>query len=100
MEKPRICVCTAPEAATAHTSLLIVVIAGATAVGGGDFIVVSDVEFVVLLFVESVTMGCAIANVEVMTKSAVAVTFLIICLPFIVFIGLQFQVSHNIKIFS
>jgi len=38
MEIPRICVWTAPLAATAHTSLLMVVIAGATAVGGGDFI--------------------------------------------------------------
>jgi len=34
---------------------------GATAVGGGDLtvVVLSDVEFVVLLVVESVTIGCA-----------------------------------------
>jgi hypothetical protein len=34
---------------------------GATAVGGGDLtvVVLSDVEFVVLLVVESVTMACA-----------------------------------------
>ena len=47
---PRICVCTAPEAATAHTSLLMVVTAGAMAVGGGLLTVVS------LRVVESVTM--------------------------------------------
>jgi hypothetical protein len=56
---PKICVCTAPLAATAHTSLLITVIAGATAVGGGDLTVVVEleVESVVLLDVESVTIG-------------------------------------------
>jgi hypothetical protein len=37
------------------------VIAGATAVGGGDFtvVVLFEVESVVLLDVESVTIGCA-----------------------------------------
>ena len=54
---PKICVCTAPEAATAQRSLLILVIAGATAVGGGDLTVVVDVDSVVLLEVESVIIG-------------------------------------------
>lgn len=42
------------------------VIFGATAVGGGDFMVVVllEVESVVLLDVESVTIGCAIVLVE------------------------------------
>jgi hypothetical protein len=73
IEIPKIWVWTAPEATTAHTSLLIVVTAGATAVGGGDFTVDSDfvivsfreVEFEILvlvlslifLFVDSVTIG-------------------------------------------
>lgn len=82
MDMPRICVCTAPEAATAHTSLLIVVTAGATAVGGGDLIVVVlfEVESVVLLLVESVTIGCAIADV-VITKSTVVTIFLYMAFP-------------------
>jgi hypothetical protein len=67
MEIPKICVCTAPDAATAHTSLLMVVTAGATAVGGGDFTVVSEVEFVVDvdLLVESVTIGSVCATTAV-----------------------------------
>ena len=68
---PKICVCTAPDATTAQTSLLMVVTAGATAVGGGDFTVEVDslmfllvlvlVLVFVLLFVDSVTIGCAVA---------------------------------------
>jgi hypothetical protein len=54
------------------------VIAGATAVGGGDLIVVSDVEFVVLREVESVTIGWAIAGDKTMTKSTPTSNFLII----------------------
>jgi hypothetical protein len=59
---PRICVCAAPDTPTAQTSELITVIAGATAVGGGDLtvVVLLEVESVVLLDVESVTIGCAI----------------------------------------
>jgi hypothetical protein len=46
---------------TAQTSELIIVTAGATAVGGGDFtvVVLFDVESVILLEVESVTIGSA-----------------------------------------
>ena len=78
---PSICVCTAPDAAVAQTSLLIVVTAGATAVGGGDFTVVSyfDVLFVVLLLVESVTMGsAAYVNVLKNIVTAVIVVFITI----------------------
>jgi len=60
---------------------LIDVIAGATAVGGGLFTVVSEV----LLEVESVTMGCAIAGDKTMTKSTPTSNFLVILLPFLVF---------------
>ena len=60
-EKPRICVCTAPETPTVQRSELIDVIAGAIADGGGDFTVVSLIEFDVLLEVESVTIGSACA---------------------------------------
>jgi hypothetical protein len=44
-----------------------VVMAGATAVGGGDFTVVSEVEFVVDvdLLVESVTIGSVCATTAV-----------------------------------
>jgi hypothetical protein len=73
---PRICVCAAPDTPTAQTSELITVMAGATAVGGGDFtvVVLFEVESVVLLLVESVTIGSAIAIDVVMTKStAVAI---------------------------
>jgi hypothetical protein len=54
------------------------VIAGATAVGGGDLIVVSDVEFVVLLLVESVTIGSAYA-VPTTTIAIAANSFFIFC---------------------
>jgi hypothetical protein len=82
IEIPRICVCTAPDAATAQTSLFKVVIAGATAVGGGDLIVVVllEVESVVLLLVESVTMGSAIAIDVVITKSTAVAIFLYMAL--------------------
>jgi hypothetical protein len=63
-------------------SLLIVVIAGATAVGGGVFTVVSvrEYEFVVdvLFEVESVTIACANAVDVNMIKSTNAGNFLII----------------------
>ena len=81
IEMPSICVCTAPDAAVAQTSLLIVVTAGATAVGGGDFTVVSDFDvlFVVLLLVESVTMGsAAYVNVLKNIVTAVIVVFITI----------------------
>jgi hypothetical protein len=60
------------------------VTAGATAVGGGDFtvVVLSEVDCVVLLLVESVTMGSAIAENVTMTKS-IAVSFLIIFASFL-----------------
>jgi hypothetical protein len=56
---PRICVCTAPEAPTVHKSLLIDVIVGAIAVGGGDLtvVVVSLRETELLFDVDSVTIG-------------------------------------------
>jgi hypothetical protein len=58
--------------------------AGATAVGGGDFtvVVLFEVESVVDLLVESVTMGsAAIAGDKTMTKSTLIAVFLIILLP-------------------
>jgi hypothetical protein len=67
MAMPRICVCAAPDTPTAHRSEFIALMAGATAVGGGDFTVVSLMALVVEvdLLVESVTMGsvCAITAV-------------------------------------
>jgi hypothetical protein len=77
-EKPRICVCTAAETPTVQRSLLMEVIEGDIADGGGDLTVVSLVEFevTVLLEVESVTIGCAIARDVVITKSTAAVIFL------------------------
>jgi len=45
-----------------------VLIDGATAEGGGDFTVVSLFEFDVLLDVDSVTIACASAWDEVITK--------------------------------
>jgi hypothetical protein len=57
IDTPNICVCTAPLAATAQRSLFNVVIAGATAVGGGDLTVVVDVDSVTLREVESVIIG-------------------------------------------
>lgn len=52
--------------------------AGATAVGGGDFtvVVLLDVESVFDLLVESVTIGCAIADDEIITKNTAAAIFL------------------------
>jgi hypothetical protein len=81
---PKIWVCAAPETPTAHKSLLILVIAGATAVGGGDLIVVVDSEEVVLLDVESVTIGSAANASDIfMTKSADIAVFLIIFTTFL-----------------
>ena len=59
-----------------HNSLLMDVMFGATAVGGGDLtvVVLSDVEFVVLLVVESVTIGCAnilLANIITNTLATI-----------------------------
>ena len=61
MAIPRICVCAAPLTPTAQRSLLILVIEGATAVGGGliTLVVELEVESVVLLLVLSVTIGSA-----------------------------------------
>lgn len=59
LEKPRICVCTAALTPTVHRSLLMEVIAGAIADGGGDLTVVSLTEVDVLLDVESVIIGSA-----------------------------------------
>jgi hypothetical protein len=90
---PRICVCTAPDAATAQTSLLMVVTAGATAVGGGDFTVVVLVLSVVLLEVLSVlivlSVVCATAILEIRKHPATAI--------FIVFI-IQFAPRLGITI--
>jgi hypothetical protein len=59
------------------------VTAGATAVGGGDLIVVVlfVVESEVDLLVESVTIGCATAEDKAMTKSTAAAIFLVILKP-------------------
>ena len=59
MAMPRICVCAAPDTPTAHRSEFMLDMAGATAVGGGDFTVVSLVALLVLvlLLVESVIIG-------------------------------------------
>ena len=62
LENPRICVCTAALTPTVHRSLLIEVIAGAMADGGGDLTVVSLYELFVLLEVESVIIGSACAK--------------------------------------
>jgi hypothetical protein len=87
-EIPRTWVCAAPEYPTAQTSLLITVIAGATAVGGGDFtvVVLFDVESVVLLLVESVTIGSAIAIDVVITKSTAVAIFLYMLIPVIIIV--------------
>jgi hypothetical protein len=64
------------------------VTAGATAVGGGDFtvVVLFEVESVVLLLVESVTIGSAAQTEDVaMTKSTAVAIFLIILKPFCCF---------------
>ena len=85
IEIPRICVCTAPDAATAQTSLFMVVTAGATAVGGGDFTVVSLLLSVTLLDVESVlivlSVVCAKATEEARKDPAIAIFIMV----FIVF---------------
>ena len=62
-----------------------VVIAGATAVGGGEIILVVLSEFEVLLLVESVTIGSAAQTfVDIaITKSTALAIFLYICLPFV-----------------
>jgi hypothetical protein len=67
--------------------LLIVVTAGATAVGGGDItlFVEFEVDVVVLLLVESVTMGSACANPEMyesITKSPSETSLLFMFNPF------------------
>jgi hypothetical protein len=49
MAMPRICVCAAPDTPTAQRSEFMELIEGATAVGGGDFTVVSLVALVVLV---------------------------------------------------
>ena len=84
IEIPKIWVCTAPDAAVAQTSLLMVVIAGATAVGGGDLTVVVLFEVVSEydLLVESVTIGSAIARDVAMTKSTAVAIFLVILCPY------------------
>jgi hypothetical protein len=81
MEIPRICVCTAPDAAVAQTSLLIVVIAGATAVGGGDFtfvVLFEDVSEYDLL-VESVTIGSTACAALIRPNMAIVIKTFFIC---------------------
>jgi hypothetical protein len=60
---------------------------GATAVGGGDLtvVVLFVVDSVVDLLVESVTIGCAIAEDKVMTKSTAVAIFLVILKPLFVY---------------
>ena len=63
-----------------HRSLLIDVMDGATAVGGGDFTVVTLVESDVLLDVESVTIVSARANDEAVTITiATNIFFMVLC---------------------
>jgi hypothetical protein len=73
MAMPNICVCAAPDTPTAHKSEFMLEMAGATAVGGGDFTVVVAVELVVDvdLLVESVIMGsvCAAAIFVITDKN-------------------------------
>lgn len=75
LEKPRIWVCTAALTPTVQRSLFMLVIAGAIALGGGDFTVVSLVLVVVLRLVESVTIGsdcaatCAATIINAATKN-------------------------------
>ena len=80
MEIPRICVWTAPDAATAQTSLFMVVTAGATAVGGGDLTVVSLLLLELELDVDSVTMVCAMADVAIKARILLIIMFFIHCL--------------------
>jgi hypothetical protein len=77
---PRIWVCTAPDEPTVQRSLLMLVIVGATAVGGGDFTVVvvsfmlrdNELEFVV----DSVTMTWALTDpmVAIITNDGIIFT--------------------------
>ena len=55
-----------------------VLIPGAMADGGGEFTVVSVVDLVVELLVDSVTMACAQAEVIVMENAMPAQNFLVI----------------------
>ena len=55
-----------------------VLIPGAMADGGGEFTVVSLVDLVVELLVDSVTMACAHAEVIVMENAMPAQNFLVI----------------------
>jgi hypothetical protein len=75
------------------------VIAGATAVGGGDFtvVVLFEVESVELLLVESVTIGsAAIVSCETMTKSTAVAILLIILKPFKLLLKLPcYQYIYN-----
>jgi hypothetical protein len=59
IEMPKICVCTAAATPLLHILLLIVVMLGLMAEGGGDS------TLVLALLVDSVTMGCAIACLAV-----------------------------------
>src|SRR5210317_140141 len=73
---PKICVCTAPATPIVHKSeLLFAPNCGEIADAGGDFTVVSIEPFVVivLLVVESVTIGSAKAK-EVVITNTIAVT--------------------------
>jgi hypothetical protein len=76
IDTPNICVCTAPLAATAQRSLFNVVIAGATAVGGGDLTVV--VDSTVLRDVESVIIGSAAQTAVEVKIAATNNTFFIL----------------------
>jgi hypothetical protein len=78
MEIPKICVCTAAATPLEHILLLIVVIEGEIAEGGGDFTVVSD------LLVESVTIGCAYTTTQPIqnrTNAAHTLSITFIVLP-------------------
>jgi hypothetical protein len=84
---PRICVCTAPDAATAQTSLFMVVTAGATAVGGGDLTVVVLLFSVMLLDVLSVlivlSVVCASTDNELAARIADTIIFFIFFAPWV-----------------
>ena len=74
---PNICVCTAPETPTVHKSLLLELILGEIALGGGDFTVVVAVLllFTVLSLVLSVTIDCALANENANNADTVIIIF-------------------------
>jgi hypothetical protein len=78
---------------------LITVIAGATAVGGGDLtvVVLLLLESVVLLLVESVTIGSIAHALEdkAMTKSTAVAIFLVILLSFYYY-SYQTGTTHSI----